>query len=156
MAIQAQAQNIESTSDMIVTGEKKGTKQTLLFTNDTGAPAMGSAILKMGTILGAVAFHDGTLTAVLQSRPGSITGVSVFFNASGSSTVDTFNVLVNGSSVWAINIPSHAAGPVICVETQPRYTDSFVAEDGIYVTFTSFGSSAASNIICLVEVMYDD
>ena len=147
--------NVTVTNDMTVSGEMKGTRM-LLQCGERGnvvAPFSSNPLDTAGLV------GVGSTEGWRMLRAGSITGLSINFNAIAHTTDGNANaeVRVNNSVVFTVTHTVTATGVQGVNGTQARGTDTFVAGDILRMTVTNnnTGVFTIDDIVGLCEIVYD-
>ncbi len=147
--------NVTVTNDMTVSGEMKGTRM-LLQCGERGnvvAPFSSNPLDTAGLV--GVTSTEGWRML----RAGSITGLSINFNAIAHTTDGPANaeIRVNNSIVFTVTHTVTGTGIQGVNGTQARGTDTFVAGDILRMTVTNnnTGVYTIDDIVGLCEIVYD-
>lgn len=133
-------------------GEVKGDKLLILF-NFNGTTSV-SRFLNCFDILGRDAGAD---EGYVTTRDGSITGVTVNYNITASSSASMIiQTFIGASSIFNLSLNDTVADGKTARITQARGVDVFNAGDIINSAFALLsGTATIEDIIVLMEIMYD-
>ena len=139
--------NLLINNDMTTLGEVKGTKHSLIFSQDS-----------LPNATGAFTFGDCGGIRIDMIRPGSITGIGINFNIDVlDGTGLAIYIEVNGTRVWDNRITHSGVGDnQVYSNTQARNTDTFAAGDYIKITYQQRRSQIASDAIGNLEIIFDE
>ncbi len=148
------AMEIDPSGNVIMNHELKGTKHSILLTDDTGASSGTTRYIFAGDI------QMTSAKGLTMIRSGSITGVSinwdVTYRASGFE-IATLLIVKNGATIWSSQIDRTIAQNKKELFAQARGTDTFAAGDTISVAIRiQAGELAYDEVIVMLEFYYND